>query len=336
MKVRVGKKKIALLLCGLLSASLLVGCGGETENEKETSKKKVGIIQLIQHDALDQANKGFIDGLAEKGYKDGENIEIEQQNASGKQDTAQQIAGQFVSAKKDLIFAIATPTAQACYNATKDIPIVFSAVTDPVKDGLAKDLKSSGCNTTGTSDMANIDEQLALLKEVLPDAKTLGVVYTTSETNSVNQVNELETLASKYKLTIKKIGVANINEINQVLSNSMGDIDVLYAPTDNNVAASYELVAQIALKANKPVMGAEPAVVEKGGLISKGIDYYELGKMAGYKAAEILDGKNPQDIEIETMKELAITVNTDVAKKLGITIPQNILDSAKKVTGGVK
>lgn len=332
----IGKKKIALLLCGLLSASLLVGCGGETENEKETSKKKVGIIQLIQHDALDQANKGFIDGLAEKGYKDGENIEIEQQNASGKQDTAQQIAGQFVSAKKDLIFAIATPTAQACYNATKDIPIVFSAVTDPVKDGLAKDLKSSGCNTTGTSDMANIDEQLALLKEVLPDAKTLGVVYTTSETNSVNQVNELETLASKYKLTIKKIGVANINEINQVLSNSMGDIDVLYAPTDNNVAASYELVAQIALKANKPVMGAEPAVVEKGGLISKGIDYYELGKMAGYKAAEILDGKNPQDIEIETMKELAITVNTDVAKKLGITIPQNILDSAKKVTGGVK
>ena len=332
----VGKKKIALLLCGLLSASLLVGCGGETENEKETSKKKVGIIQLIQHDALDQANKGFIDGLAEKGYKDGENIEIEQQNASGKQDTAQQIAGQFVSAKKDLIFAIATPTAQACYNATQDIPIVFSSVTDPVKDGLAKDLKSSGCNTTGTSDMANIDEQLALLKEVLPDAKTLGVVYTTSETNSVNQVNELETLASKYKLTIKKIGVANINEINQVLSNSMGDIDVLYAPTDNNVAASYELVAQIALKANKPVMGAEPAVVEKGGLISKGIDYYELGKMAGYKAAEILDGKNPQDIEIETMKELAITVNTDVAKKLGITIPQNILDSAKKVTGGVK
>ena len=330
------KKKIALLLCGILGASLLVGCGGETENEKETVKKKVGIIQLIQHDALDQANKGFIDGLAEKGYKDGENIEIEQQNASGKQDTAQQIAGQFVSSKKDLIFAIATPTAQACYNATKDIPIVFSAVTNPVNDGLAKDWKSSGCNTTGTSDMANIDEQLALLKEVLPNAKTLGVVYTTSETNSVNQVNELELLAPKYNLKIKKIGVANINEINQVLSNSMGDIDVLYAPTDNNVAASYELVAQIALKANKPVIGAEPAVVEKGGLLSKGIDYYELGKMAGYKAAEILDGKNPQEIEIETMKELAITVNTDVAKKLGITIPQNILDSAKKVTGGVK
>ena len=332
----VGKKKIALLLCGLLGASLLVGCGGENENEKETVKKKVGIIQLIQHDALDQANKGFIDGLAEKGYKDGENIEIEQQNASGKQDTAQQIAGQFVSAKKDLIFSIATPTAQACYNATKDIPIVFSAVTNPVNDGLAKDWKSSDCNTTGTSDMANIDEQLALLKEVLPNAKTLGVVYTTSETNSVNQVNELELLAAKYNLKIKKIGVANINEINQVLSNAMGDIDVLYAPTDNNVAASYELVAQIALKANKPVIGAEPAVVEKGGLLSKGIDYYELGKMAGYKAAEILDGKNPQDIEIETMKELAITVNTDVAKKLGITIPQNILDSAKKVTGGVK
>lgn len=332
----VGKRKITLLLCGLLGASLLVGCGGNAESGNETAKKKIGVIQLIQHDALDNANKGFVDGLEEKGYKDGVNIEIEQQNASGKPDTVQQIAGQLVSSNKDLIFAIATSPAQACCNATKDIPIVFSAVTNPVEDGIASDWKSSGRNVTGTSDMANIDEQLVLLKEVLPDAKTLGVVYTTSETNSVNQVNELEALAPKYGLEIKKIGVANINEINQVLSNAIGDIDVLYAPTDNNVAASYELVAQIALKENKPVIGAEQAVVEKGGFISKGIDYYELGKMAGYKAAEVLDGKNPKDIEIETMKELAITVNTDVAEKLGIKVPKNILDSAKKVTGGAK
>lgn len=330
----VGKKKIALLLCGLLGASFIVGCGEKKEDGKTENKKKIGVIQLIQHDALDQANKGFIDGLKEKGYEDGKNIEIEQQNAQGKIDTAQQIAGQFVSSKKDLIFAIATPAAQAVYNSTKDIPLVFTAVTDPVTDGLAKDWKSSGGNSTGTSDMANIDEQLALLKEVLPDTKTLGVIYTTSETNSVNQVKELEKLAPKYGLTIKAIGVANINEINQVLTNSIGSVDALYAPTDNNVAASYQLVAQIALKAKKPVIGAEPAAVEKGGFISKGIDYYELGKMAAFKAVEILEGKKPADIEIEKMKELAITVNTETAEKLGIKVPQNILDVAKKVTGG--
>lgn len=326
----VGKKKVALLLCSLLGVSFIVGCGS---GKKDT--KKIGVIQYLQHGALDQANKGFIDGLKEKGYEDGKNIEIEQQNAQGKIDTAQQIAGQFASSKKDLIFAIATPSAQAAYNATKDIPIVFTAVTDPVADGLAKEMKSSGNNLTGTSDKAAIDEQLQLLMKLLPDAKTLGIVYTTSETNSVNQVKELKEIAPKYNLTIKEIGVANSNEINQNLTNAISSIDVLYAPTDNNVAASYELISQIGLKANKPILGAEPAVIEKGGLICKGLDYYELGKMAAYKAVEILEGKNPSDIEIETMKELAITVNTEVANKLKITIPDDVLKDAKKVTGGV-
>jgi putative ABC transport system substrate-binding protein len=327
----VGKSKIAKLLCGMLVISALTGC----EAQKKDDVKKVGVIQFIQHGALDEANRGFIDGLKEKGYEDGKNVEIEQQNSQGKIDVAQQLASQFVTSKKDLIFAIATPTAQAALNATKDIPIVFTAVTDPVDAGLAKEWKSSGYNTTGTSDKVDIDEQLKLFKELVPNAKNMGVLYTTSEINSVNQVKELEELAPKYGLTIKKIGVANINEINQNLSNAAGSIDSLYAPTDNNVAASYPLVGDICVKNNIPVIGAEPAIVEHGGLVSKGIDYYELGKMAGYKAAEILEGKNPKDIEIETMKELAITINTDVAKKLNITIPDNIDKVAKKVTGGV-
>ena len=238
--------------------------------------------------------------------------------------------------QKDLIFAIATPSAQAAYNATKDIPIVFTAVTDPVADNLVNSLESSGNNLTGTSDMANIEEQLDLYTKVLPNMKTLGVIYTTSETNSVNQVNILKEIAPKYNLKIKEIGIANINEISQNLSSALGDIDALYAPTDNNVAASYEQVAQIALAKNMPVLGAEPAVVEVGGLISKGIDYFELGKMAGEKAALILDGKKPSEIPVETMPELAITINTDVADKLGIKISEDILENATKVTGGVK
>ena len=328
----VGKKKIALLVCGLLTMSIFTGCSASSKSD---DVKEVGIVQIIQHPALDSANKGFIDGLKEKGFEEGENLKIETQNAQGKIDVAQQIAGQFVSSNKDLIYSIATPTTQACLNATKTIPVVFSAVTDPVADGIVKDLNNSGNNATGTSDKVNIEEQLVLLKKLLPNVKTLGFIYTTSETNSVNQLNELKALSSKFDLTIKEIGVANINEINQNLSNAAGSIDALYAPTDNNVAASYDLVAKICLKNNIPVMGAEPAIVEKGGFVSKGIDYYELGKMAGYKAAEIFNGKKPSEVPSETMKELKITINTDTAKKLNITIPEDIDKIATKVTGGV-
>ena len=326
----VGKKKLALMLCGILATTGIIGCGSE-----KTEQKKIGVVQLIQHGALDEANKGFIDGLKEKGYVDGEKIKIDQQNAQGKIDTAQQIAGQFVADKKDLIFAIATPTAQSCANATKDIPIVFTAVTDPVVDGLADSLDKPGKNLTGTSDKVNIEEQLELFKKVMPNAKTMGVVYTTSETNSVNQVKELKELAPKFNLTIKEIGITNVNELNQNLTNSIKSIDALYAPTDNTVAAAYDLLGKICVDNNVPILAAEPAAVEKGALISKGIDYYELGKMAAYKAVEILEGKNPSDIKIDTMAELAVTVNTDVAKKLNIIIPDDILNSSKKVTGGV-
>lgn len=330
----VGKKKVALLLCGMLAVSGLIGCGS-SDTGKTNEKKKIGVVQFIAHGALDDANKGFVDALKEKGYEEGKNIEIDQKNANGQIDLAAQITGQFVSDKKDAIFAIATPSAQAAYNSTKEIPIIFTAVTDPIDAEIAKDLKSSGNNVTGTIDKVSIDEQLEMFKKIMPDCKTLGFIYTTSEANSVNQLKELKEVAPKHGLTIKEIGVANINEINQILTAQIGTVDALYAPTDNNVAASYELVAQIALKANKPILGAEPAVVEKGGLISKGLDYYTLGKMAGYKAAEVLEGKKPADIQIEAMKELAITVNTDVAKKLNITIPDDIMKVAKTVTGGV-
>lgn len=329
----VGKKKLGLILAVVMSMSMFAACS--TDGKSSRDVKKVGIVQYIQHPALDSSNEGFVAGLKEKGYEEGKNIEIEQQNAQGKIDVSQQLAGQFVTGKKNLIFAIATPTAQAVANATQDIPIVFTSVTDPVDAGLADSLESSGKNITGTTDKVNIDEQLKLFKEICPNAKKMGVVYTTSEANSTNQVKELKEVAPKYGLEIKEIGVANINEINQNLTNAVSSIDCLYVPTDNNVAASYSLVGDICVKNNIPAISAEPALVEVGGLVSKGIDYFELGKMAGIKAAEILDGKNPSDIEIEPMKELKITINTKVADKLGIKIPESILDVAEKVTGGV-
>ena len=331
----VGKRKLAMLLCTVLVGGILAGCGqSATDSNKGTTTsaevKNIGVVQLVQHDALDASNKGFVDGLKEKGYEEGKNIKIEQQNAQGEQANAQTISKQFADAKKDLIFAIATPAAQAAYNSTKDIPIVFTAVTDPVKAEIAKDWKSSGTNVTGTSDKVPVDKQIELLKKLIPNAKTVGVIYNTSETNSVIQVDELKAAAEKQGLAVKEVGVTNVNEINQNLSSALGQIDVLYTPTDNTVASGYALVGKLCLEKNIPIIGAEEAVVTKGGLASIGIDYYKLGKEAGFKAAEVLDGKKPSDVEITTLSEMSFTINTDVAKKLNITIPSDIEANAKK------
>ena len=335
----VGKRKLAMLLCSVMIGTVLTGCGSTSSSSSAGSSgkmKNVGVVQLVQHDALDSANKGFVDGLKEKGYEEGKNVTFDQQNAQGEQANAQTICKQFADSNKDLIFAIATPSAQAAYNSTKDIPIVFTAVTDPVSAEIAKDWKSSGTNVTGTSDKVPVDDQVKLMKKLLPDTKTIGVIYNTSETNSVVQVDELKSAAEKEGLAVKEIGVTNVNEINQNLASALGEIDVLYTPTDNTVASAYSLVGKLCLDANKPIIGAEEAVVTKGGLATIGIDYYNLGKEAGYKAAEVLDGKKPSDVEISTLSEMSFTINSDVAKKLNITIPEDIDKDAKKVTGGAQ
>lgn len=326
----VGKKKVALILCALVAVSSFVAC-----TKKEGDKKKIGISQIVEHPALDSARKGFIDGLKEKGFEEGKNLEIDYQNAQGDIATTQTIAQGFVSNKKDLVLAIATPSAQSAYNATKDIPIVFTAVTDPVVAGIVKDVKSTGTNVTGTSDNVSIADQLKVLQKVLPNAKTIGVIYTTSEANSGVQVKALKEEAAKLGLQVKEAGAATSNDIDQSLNSILGSIDVLYTPTDNNVAAAYDLVGKRALEKNVPIFGAESAIVAKGGLITAGIDYYKLGKEAGYQAAEILNGKKPSEIPVGFQTDLKTTINTDVAKKLGITIPADIEKDAEKVTGGV-
>ena len=332
----VGKRKLATLLCSIMIGTVLTGCGSSGSTGSSGKMKNVGVVQLVQHDALDSANKGFVDGLKERGYEEGKNITFDQQNAQGEQANAQTICKQFADSNKDLIFAIATPAAQAAYNSTKDIPIVFTAVTDPVSAEIAKDWKNSGTNVTGTSDKVPVEDQVKLMKQLLPDIKTIGVIYNTSEANSIVQVDELKSIAEKQGLSVKEIGVTNVNEINQNLTSALKDIDILYTPTDNTVASAYSLVGKLCLDANKPIIGAEEAVVTKGGLATIGIDYYKLGKEAGYKAADVLDGKKPSDVEITTLSEMSFTINEDIAKKLNITIPEDIDKNAKKVTGGIE
>lgn len=344
----VGKKKLALILSGLLVMTGLMSCSNTNMEEKEGSTTEssenvesdgktytIGINQLVQHDALDASRQGFIEGLKEKGFEEGKNLKIDYQNAQGDMAITKTISDQFVTSKVDMIFAIATSSLQASYNATKDIPIVFTAVTDPIDAGVANSWESSGTNVTGTSDMVSMEEQLDLLTELVPDIKTLGVIYNSSEANSLAQVQELKKEAEKRNIDIKEISVTTVNEINQNLSAALGSIDALYAPTDNTVASAYDLVGNLCINKNIPILCGEEAGVSKGGLCSIGIDYFKLGKEAGYKAAEILNGKAPSDIEISTLSDMSITINTDVVEKLNITVPDDINSKATRVTGGV-
>lgn len=345
----VGKKKLTLILSGILIVAGLVSCdktssSNENEKTRDVSKNSnevkemytIGINQLVQHDALDASREGFIEGLKEKGFEEGKNLKIDYQNAQGDIAIAKTISDQFVTSKVDMIFAIATSSLQASYNATKDIPIVFTAVTDPIGAGVAESWESSGTNVTGTSDMVSMEKQLSLLTTLVPDIKTLGVIYNSSEANSLAQVQELKKEAEKNAIDIKEISVTTVNEINQNLNAAIGSIDALYAPTDNTVASAYDLVGNICVNKNIPILCGEEAGVSKGGLCSIGIDYFKLGKEAGYKAAEILNGTKPSDIEISTLSDMSITINTDVAEKLNITIPEDIDTKANKVTGGVQ
>ena len=345
----VGKKKLTLILSGILIVAGLVSCAktsssNENEKTRDVSKNSnevkemytIGINQLVQHDALDASREGFIEGLKEKGFEEGKNLKIDYQNAQGDIAIAKTVSDQFVTSKVDMIFAIATSSLQASYNATKDIPIVFTAVTDPIGAGVAESWESSGTNVTGTSDMVSMEKQLSLLTTLVPDIKTLGVIYNSSEANSLAQVQELKKEAEKNAIDIKEISVTTVNEINQNLNAAIGSIDALYAPTDNTVASAYDLVGNICVNKNIPILCGEEAGVSKGGLCSIGIDYFKLGKEAGYKAAEILNGAKPEDIEISTLSDMSITINTDVAEKLNITIPEDIDTKANKVTGGVQ
>lgn len=321
----VAKKILAAVL---LAATVgLAGC-----QSKPADVVTIGINQFMVHVALDASRQGFLDALQEAGYEDGKNMKVEYKNAQGEQPTALAISQDFVNSKKDLIFAIATTSAQASYNATKEIPIIITAVTDPVDAGIAKSFEKSETNVTGTSDGVPIGPQLDILKKVLPDAKHVGVIYNTSEANSILQVKLLKEAAATKGLTIREVGVTNLNDVNSVLPTALEEVDVLYTPTDNTMASAYSLIVKMANDQKVPVFCAEDAGVKAGGLISAGLDYYQLGKETGTMAVQLLKGKKPQELPISTMKNPVIVINEQAAATLGITFPQDILTTAKKVT----
>ncbi len=317
----VGKKILMSIVC-MLIFSFMVGC------EKE-ERIKIGLTQFVSHEALDSCREGFIAGLKSEGF-DNDKVKFILSNAQGDVPTTNLIASDLVDRKVDLIMAIATPSAQAVKNVTEDtdIPVLFSAVTDPVKSGLVTSLENPGGNVTGTSDKTPIDKQFLLIKELFADAKKIGFVYSLGEPNSVIQLDDAKKEAEKHGFTISEKGVTTSSELADALDILLEEIDVLYIPTDNLVASSMTIVNTKALTKKIPVIGSERAQVENGALITEGISYYELGFQTGLMAARILKGEKPNDIPVEMLNETELVININTAESLGLTLPQELLDRA--------
>lgn len=312
-------KMMSLILVGVVGISLLTACS----KNSNTDIKTIGITQLVEHPSLDKARNGFIKALEDKGYKDGENIKIDYQNAQNDMLTTQTIANKFVSDKKDLIYAVSTPSAQAAYNSTKDIPILITAVTDPVAAGLVKSLDKPEGNLSGTSDYISIDKNLELIKTLVPKAKTIGVLYSTSEVNSKIQVEMLKKYASKNNYKVVEKGISSSNEINQAISSLSKNIDVLYVPTDNLIVSSMPIVSKIATYNKIPVIASEDGSVKSGALACQGIDYEKLGYKTGEIAVKVLNGEKVSNIPISTLDDTQIIINEDVLNLLSMKKPND-------------
>lgn len=329
-------KKMIFLSSILVGMSLFSACSNQNGGSSTSQEDKVniGISQIASHPALDLAREGFIEALNSNGFKEGENLNLEIQNAEGDIPTSQMISQSFISNKSDLIFAIGTPAAQAAFNTTSDTPIIATAVTDAVQAGLVKSKDKSGTNVAGTSDAVPLEKQLKLIQEIVKDVKTIGVLFNTSEVNSEIQVNQLKELAKNNNIEVIAKGISSVNDISQSLDSILGDIDLLYTPADNLIASSMAIIANKAIESKVPIMGAEEAHVKGGALITEGINYKKLGYEAGLMAIEVLEGKDISEMSIKTLEDTELVINEDTLKSLSIDIDEEIMSRAKIVKGG--
>ncbi|WP_294703994.1 ABC transporter substrate-binding protein [uncultured Fusobacterium sp.] len=286
---------------------------------------EIGISQFAEHPALDAVRKGFEDELKEEGV----NVNIDYKNSQGDTGTAGMIAQKFVADKKDLIFAIATVSAQAAKQATNEIPILFSAVTDPVHSQLVDSLENVGGNITGTSDATPIDKQLALFKKLDNDIKKVAIIYNTSESNSEIQIKKAKEIGKNIGIEIVPVGVNNINDIPQAVNSVVRKVDGFYTITDNIVASAINLISKTAIKNKKITIGAEEAHVQGGILMTDGLSYYELGRQTGRMAKEILiDGKKTQDMPVETLEKTTKIINNNTLEKLNLSKENEVFSGA--------
>lgn len=319
-----------LILLGVVGSLFLTGCslsGGEA-SASDDADYTIGIVQLAEHPALDDARKGFEDGLKELGI----NSKINYQNAGGDIPTTVAMSEKLVDEKVDLIYAIATPAAQSARQVAGEIPVLFSAVTDPVEAEIVDDWINVGGNATGTSDMAPTSDQLKMFKELDPSIETIGILYSTSEANSKVQVDEVIELAPAEGLKVETVGITNTNEMAQAIDSLLNKVDALYVVSDNTVALSVELLTHKLIQNNMISVSAEESQVGGGILITNGLSYYDLGKQTAQMAKQILVDKVPvSDIPVGLAEEIVITVNEKTMKALGLDVNLPLLRDAVKV-----
>lgn len=296
----------------------------------------VAITQIVEHPALDAVYQGVKDELAERGYKEGENLTIMHESAQGNAAIASQIARKFIGEQPDVIVAIATPSAQTVAAAARNIPVIFSAVTDPVGAKLVRSLEAPGANISGVSDMLPIDKHLDMLQRVMPDAKRIGTVYNPGEANAVSLVNLLEERLKARGLTLEKAAATKTSEVLGAARSLVGNVDAIYLTTDNTVISAAEAVIAVGERADIPVFAADTATVERGAVAALGFDYYDHGRQTGAMVAKVLEGKNPGEMPVETMEKLDLFVNPAAAERMGITLSDELVAEAEQVVDSAK
>ncbi|WP_407653394.1 ABC transporter substrate-binding protein [Brevibacillus ruminantium] len=327
---------LSVAACGQQSAPVNnptpAPAGNSAPATTETKQVKIGIAQFVEHPALDAAREGFISQMTKNGFEKDKQVVYDVQSAQASMDTSIQIAQKFNADKVDLILAIATPTAQASAQTTKEIPILFTAVTDPVEAGLVKAMEKPEGNVTGTSDMNPVEEQLKLVKELKPEAKTVGVIYSSGEVNSKVQVDAAKAVSEKLGLTIQEAAVTSPTEVKQAAESMAGKVDAYYVPTDNLVVSSISAVLGVAESQKIPVIAGEENSVKSGAIATYGIDYTKLGEQTADMAAKILKGEaKTADMPVEMQADMKLVINKKAAEKMGVTIPQAMLDRAGEV-----
>ncbi|WP_150265226.1 ABC transporter substrate-binding protein [Paenibacillus tepidiphilus] len=322
----------------LLSLALLLitiaGCSNQAANsDKDSSNKRIGILQIVEHPSLNSIREAIIAQLAVDGFTEGDNLTIDYQNAQGDQNNLKSIAQKFVQEDYDAIIAIATPSAQAIAGETQQIPIIFAAVTDPVSAGLLKNLDSPEGNITGTSDIISAEQNLLLQLKITPAIHKLGVIYNSSETASQLVVKQLKEYlqSGSQDIQLQEATVTSTSEVDQVVHSLIGKVDAIFAPIDNTIASSMPIVAQIAIDAKLPLYVGADSMVKDGGLAAYGVNYEILGEETADMAAEVLNGKAVKDLPVKVMDSLNVYVNQTTADKIGITLPDEILKQALEV-----
>lgn len=324
---------VAVALTGSAIVGGLTGCGKEDAAQQGGKTLiPIGIVQLVEHEALDAANRGIVDALAERGYKEGVNVTIDRQNAQADQSNLQNIAARFVSNDSKILFAIATPAAQTLAAATKTTPIVATAVTNFEVAKLVASNEKPGGNVTGVSDINPVAEQFELLMKFAPDAKAIGTIFNSSEINSTYQIELLKKAAAAAGVEVVEASVSSVNDIQQAVASLKGKVGGIYLPTDNIIASAVPVLMKSVFEAGIPTVAGEGGMVRAGVLASIAVDYYTLGKMTGAMGADILDGKKkPADMPIQSQKAEKVLVNLKTAETMGIKIPEDILKTAETV-----